>query len=559
MVSLVSLVLHYFNRGTQVWKSFVRCLCFNPRRLTFLVHIFIATACCLLLACCPPDPICCNQVPLKSSCLWEPRQFCPMVPCENSCEEQEMGPFKNAKSLEVADLIDIALRHNPTTQQTWANARAAAYYLGMAESQLYPAVDLQESLNYQNFRFDDETLASAAAMTAAQTAQAAQTQNAQQNAGPGILPTLRQQNIGQPAQNSSGTFGAGLGPGERTFLNSDLVISYLLLDFGGREASIESALQALYVSDWVHNRQIQEVMVSVLQSYYSYSGLVDLLNARQSDLANAKANLEAAQQLFQAGIKTKLDVLQAQSNLINIEVNIVSLQGQVNITLGNLITNLGLPGNTDIHVAKFPENAPLNQISASIDQLIEEAKNHRPDLYAAYANHEQKRADVTVARSAGLPTLSSQVELQSNIYTHNASLNNHILSGSLVLSIPIFNGFFYTDQTRRAQELLRATCADIRARELGVILDVITGYFNFKTAVESLRFNEEYLKYSQEAYDAALLLYREGIGTILDLLAAQQTLANARAQKVQARTQWIIALANVAFATGVLGEDQPCH
>jgi outer membrane protein len=516
---------------------------FFPFYIWMRIIIFSGMAI-VLSGCCEwpdlaPDPVCCNQTPPEPSFFWVPNQFCPMIRCE--MDEEDVGALAH-KKLEVVDLIDMALRNNPTTQVTWANARAAAFNVGMARSRLYPTVDLQETLIYQEFRLDDEVVMPAAAVAAAAEA------DIQTNVLPAGLSALRQVS---PAAGAS-TVGA-LGPGSNVILNSELAVSYLLLDFGGRCATIKAAREALYASDWLHNRQMQQVIVSVLRSYYSYQGLIDLLKARYSDLDNAKANLNAAQLLFDAGIKTKLDVLQAQSDLVNIELDIVNLQGQSQVTLGTLITNIGFPGNSSLDIAHLPEDVSLTHISENIDQLIATGLEQRPDLAAVYANHEQRRAEVTIARSAGLPTLSANFTADSNIYFQNPSFNNRIYTGSLALNIPLFSGFYYINQTRRAQELLRGVAAEIKGRELGVILDVITSYYDFKTAVESFNFSEKYLIYSQEAYEAALLSYRGGVGTILDLLSAQRTLANAKAKRVQARTNWLIALANVAFSTGILG------
>jgi outer membrane protein TolC len=46
--------------------------------------------------------------------------------------------------------------------------------------------------------------------------------------------------------------------------------------------------------------------------------------------------------------------------------------------------------------------------------------------------------------------------------------------------------------------------------------------------------------------------YREGAGNILDLLSAQQALASARAQQINARLAWYTSLARLARHTGVL-------
>jgi outer membrane protein len=46
--------------------------------------------------------------------------------------------------------------------------------------------------------------------------------------------------------------------------------------------------------------------------------------------------------------------------------------------------------------------------------------------------------------------------------------------------------------------------------------------------------------------------YREGVGTIVDLLVAQSALATARAQEIDARWQWRSSLAQLAHDVGVL-------
>jgi outer membrane protein len=127
--------------------------------------------------------------------------------------------------------------------------------------------------------------------------------------------------------------------------------------------------------------------------------------------------------------------------------------------------------------------------------------------------------------------------------------------GSVFVNIPIFSGFLFVNQERQAKEFVRAASANVRNTELLVTLDVLTSYYSFKAAVQSLRYTEDYLKYSAESYEAALATYQEGIATILDLLASQRALADAKARHIQARTNWAIALSNISFAVGTLGTE----
>jgi outer membrane protein TolC len=53
--------------------------------------------------------------------------------------------------------------------------------------------------------------------------------------------------------------------------------------------------------------------------------------------------------------------------------------------------------------------------------------------------------------------------------------------------------------------------------------------------------------------EAAAGRYKEGVGSILDLLSAQRALAAARAEQINARLGWFTALARLAHDTGILG------
>jgi len=59
----------------------------------------------------------------------------------------------------------------------------------------------------------------------------------------------------------------------------------------------------------------------------------------------------------------------------------------------------------------------------------------------------------------------------------------------------------------------------------------------------------------------ALGRYRAGAGSLLDLLTAEAALADARAQSIQARFSWYVALGQLAHDTGILGLDggSPLH
>ena len=86
-----------------------------------------------------------------------------------------------------------------------------------------------------------------------------------------------------------------------------------------------------------------------------------------------------------------------------------------------------------------------------------------------------------------------------------------------------------------------------------MILQVWQSYQAVKTAEKRVGSAQDLLTSARQSADVAEGRYKAGVGSILDLLTAQTALANARAQDVQARADWLLSIASLAHDTGTLG------
>ncbi len=85
-----------------------------------------------------------------------------------------------------------------------------------------------------------------------------------------------------------------------------------------------------------------------------------------------------------------------------------------------------------------------------------------------------------------------------------------------------------------------------------VELQVWTSYYGLKTSEQEIVTAKDLLASAEASYDVALGRYKEGVGSILDLLAAQSVLADGRVQLVRARSDWFLALVQFTHDTGTL-------
>ena len=402
------------------------------------------------------------------------------------------------RQLTITDVVDIALTNNPATRASWSQARAAAFTFGSERGQYYPTINGSTTVG----RFQ----------TPATTT--------------------------RPA-------------GKSTQYGPSISLSYLLLDFGGRSGSIERARQELFSANLTHNANIQNVVLQAEVAYFTYMATSALLAAERSAIAEAQANLNAATQRNRVGLATIADVLQARTALSQEQLNLETTQGNLQAARGALAAALGLPANLPFELQPMTEPLPVRTLALSVDSVINAALQNRPDLQAARAQAQAAAQSVRVAKSAMLPSLT----LNSNAgrtYSSPAVFAGPSYNVQVGLSIPIFNGFShqYDISAARAQADAVAALADLTRQQ--VVTEVFISYYALQTAQQRVATADDLLASAQQSVQVAAGRYREGVGSIIDLLTAQTALANARAQQVQARWQWYTSLAQLARAAGVL-------
>jgi outer membrane protein TolC len=337
----------------------------------------------------------------------------------------------------------------------------------------------------------------------------------------------------------------------QTVYGASLTLSYLLFDIGGRSGATTSAREALLAADWTHNATISDVVLRAESSFLLYVAARALLTAQQSTVEEARATLEASQDRHRVGLATIADVLQAQTALSSATLAVETTTGQLAIARGALATSMGLPANLPYDVDSLRNLPPSVSVADSVDSLIERAVRDRPDLEAARAEARSSAARVSQARAARLPSLALS-GTGGLAYLAGQSGGGSNYTVTLGLHIPLFNGFSREYDQQMAEAEAEASRARVQSMEQEVILQVFTSYYALETATSRVRTARDLLASAEQSAEVALARYRAGVGTLIDRLAADAALADARAQLVQARWTWFTALAQLAHDVGAL-------
>ncbi len=439
-----------------------------------------------------PDPPLLLQSPCEG-----PKAPPPPFPCD----PLEMP--SNVDSASLPELVDIGLRNNPQTRKAWSDARSAAGQLGQANAAWFPQL--------------------AITWTANRTA-------------PANLPT---QVRSAPYSTYSPQFTA----------------SYLIWDFGGRNAVIENAWQSLIAAGWNYSWTMQTVMFNIIQSYYGYLGAKALLEGYEQSLYDAKRTLDAAQALNEAGVNTIVDVLQAKAQYYQAKLQVVQQEGQLATARAKLSVAVGLSPDVCFKVAK-PVQRSMHLICCDMKKIMDSAKCCRADLEGVRASIKAQRANVDQQFSQLWPNLQGQFT-GGRTYFHNNGHDPYDFSESIILNIPLFSGFTTINAIRQAEAQVDSAIAGFKNQELQALLTVVTNYYAVNTALETYENSREAFRYAKEAYEAALFSYKTGSKSIVDVLQAENQLNSSRATFIQSEYGWYIAIANFVYSRGVLISNDP--
>jgi outer membrane protein len=405
-------------------------------------------------------------------------------------------------SLTLGDVVDLALRNNPETQISWANARAAAAAYGGSKGLYYPTIDAELGVTHLK-----------------------------------TSPTFSTDSVLRP----------GL---EQTNYGPTFSVSWLIADLGGRAGTIESARQALIAANWTHNATIQTVVLGVESAFFSYMANKALVESERLSVKEAQTSLQSTQERQNVGLATVADVLQAKTALSQATLTLESTEGDLQITRGALAAAMGLPANVPYDIEAAPATA-VGPATDSVDVLIAQAVKSRPDLSSAEAQYRAALGNIRSVRGNLFPSLQlSGSGGRTYVQTLPSGATNYTVTLGLV--VPIFSGFTRQYAVKQARAEADAALGRAASMRQQVILQVFSSYYALQTAAKRVNTADDLLASAQSSEEAALGRYRAGVGLFVDLLTAQSALASARAQQVQARWTWQTALAQLAHDTGVL-------
>jgi len=281
-------------------------------------------------------------------------------------------------------------------------------------------------------------------------------------------------------------------------------------------------------------------------SYYDVLVNQELTGVTQERVTRARQGLAVARARVTSGAAVQTDSLQLVLELIRAQVEGLRQRNALRTAQLELGRRVGASAPVDAVPADTAAPPPL---PISLADAVRIGLYQGPLYRTARANENSAEAALRAERGDYLPVLSiGGVHQRYDTQLFPGASN--ITSVTVSLSFPLWDNGQREIELSRARvnrDVSRAIREDL---ERAVRRDVSSAYDTYETATAAVELARVAVTVAQQSYRMQDLRYRSGASTILDLLDAQVSLAEAEAGLVQARYQTRLALAQLEAILG---------
>lgn len=407
---------------------------------------------------------------------------------------------KLPEQLTVHEAITRILCQDPAIRQAWSTARMRAAQLGLRKSEYLPRLDARLSRS-ANRSYD------------------------------GYAEAIH-------SNNSTGNFS----------------LSWVLFDFGRRDAALASTHQLLSAANADQNAAIQNAFLGAAQLYFAAQASNQRLAAAQQVMDLAKDTYIAAAEKYKAGAAALSDRLRAKTAYTQASLHVSQERGALSSSLGTMALRMGLPAHTLVRLDEHVEALPSLDFIIEVDELIRLAGQQHPRLVAVEARTKAAQAAVQEASAMARPKIALTSSFGVTDYSvHGRGSRRKDMNIGLQLSIPLFSGFEQTYQIRAAKAQAATYAEEAEVARLRLSVDVWTQHNGLRTEAENLVHTSDLVNQSKQAMDIVQGRYQSGVGSMTEVLNAMETYAKAQEQHISAMANWRALRLSLAAQLGRLG------
>jgi OMF family outer membrane factor len=325
-----------------------------------------------------------------------------------------------------------------------------------------------------------------------------------------------------------------------------------------RVPSIAAARDQFEKAKYQYVISLRDLRLQAATAYFDLQQADDQVRIGQESVRASIVSLRDAKARFQAGVATKLEVLEAETQLARDQqllTNSLSFQAISRRTLAAL---LDLPQNVT-PTAKDPSRV-FGVWQPSLQESIIAAYTFREELDQALLDISIANSQANAAQGAVQPFLNIFAAFSGNVFDGQDPVivaqpgidgTNYDTALGLNLSWRIFDGGAAAAQSRQNKQLAQENTFRFAQRRDGIRQEVETSFYELEKNNRNIVTTSQEVVSAREALRLARLRFQAGVTTQREVVDNQRDLTQAEVRYSNAITDYNKRLAELRRRTGL--------
>ena len=325
-------------------------------------------------------------------------------------------------------------------------------------------------------------------------------------------------------------------------VSADLPLFQGLSEYRQLKVAKSQLQQLLYE----HEAAKDNVTLNVISQYLQVLYAKEVCESARTRLELSLFEVERQKALVEAGKVPEADLLDAESQLAQDKLQVVTSENDVQVTLVELANLLQLPSPAGFDVLPLEEGEPIIPTAKAVYTA---AMQHNNGILASQQGIKVAEQQISLAKTGYIPTLGFGSSIGSSYYTVNGmksepfgSQMNHNLSTyvGFSLSVPIFDAFSTRNNVRKArlQKISAELEFDRQSTELFKTINL--AYYQATGAREKYFTALETLDKTSASFNATQEKYNLGRATPTEFEQAKNNLYRTEINAIQAHYEYLM-------------------
>ena len=337
--------------------------------------------------------------------------------------------------------------------------------------------------------------------------------------------------------------------------NNGLALNVEVFDGGRRFSEIKRIRATADVADVSAVSARFDASLQVKQQFYAALAARESSAAAKAQLEQAEQQLKASSARLAAGVATKSDSLRSVILVGNARLAVLTAANDLRVANASLTR---IAGSAALITAS-PEDTLDTPLTLPTEDELAVLATDGPAVRLATSNVAVARAARRSQRATYLPTLTMAYNYAFSQNSGGFVGRNLLLVGgdnasrqtfNFNIAYQLYNGFSRESQTVQADVALTNTEAQLRDAQLAARENLTSFVRSLENAQARVQVQLQAIAASEEDLRVQQQRYALGASTLLDLLASQTQLNQARQALIQARLDGRIARAQLSALVG---------